>query len=116
MAALRARRWERNNVRELRNTIERMIIASDGAALEAAQLPPDLGRGRGGGGEGVVASGGDVAGTFREQKLAAESRIVHRALQANGWKIGRTASELGLADHSSLIKIMNRLGIRRPES
>ena len=117
LVALEARRWERNNVRELRNTIERMIIASDGTALEAAQLPPDLGQGGGGvGGEGSDASEEGVAGTFREQKLAAETRIVRRALEANGWKIGRTARELGLADHSSLLKIMNRLGIRRPEA
>lgn len=113
LAALRARRWERNNVRELRNTIERMIIASDGPALEAAQLPPDLGLGGGGGADGSATLEDGFGGTFREQKLAAESRIVHRALEANGWKIGRTARELGLADHSSLIKIMNRLGIRR---
>ena len=114
LAVLRARRWERNNVRELRNTIERMIIASDGPALDAADVPPDLGWG-GAGAEGSAAPDGGVGGSFREQKLAAETRIVRRALEVNGWKIGKTARALGLADHSSLLKIMNRLGIRRPE-
>ena len=112
MTALQSRRWGRNNVRELRNTIERMIIASDGAALEAADLPPDLET------EGTAAlpaaAGGPPSGTFREQKAAAETRIVQAALEANDWKIGRTARSLGLADHSSLLKIMNRLEIRRP--
>ena len=111
LAVLRERRWERNNVRELRNTIERMIIASDGPALEAVHLPPDVGGG--GGGSDPLERG--VTGTFREQKLAAETRIVRTALEANAWKIGQTARGLGLADHSSLLKIMNRLGIRRPE-
>ena len=116
--ALQARRWERNNVRELRNTIERMIIASDGPILHAEHLPPDLGR-RGGAPPATVAVPGapdaHATGTYREQKHAAESRIVLGALEAHEWKIGRTALALGLADHSSLLKIMNRLGIRRPK-
>ena len=115
LAALGARRWERNNVRELRNIVERMIIASDGPALEAVHLPPDSGRGQSGGTVEAAATGGIVAGTFREQKRAAETRIVRGALEANGWKIGKTARKLDLADHSSLLKIINRLGIRRPE-
>ena len=43
-----------------------------------------------------------------------ERAIVLAALEANDWVIGRTARALGLSDHSSLIKIMNRLGVRRP--
>ena len=106
---LRARRWERNNVRELRNTIERMIIASDGPALDLDHVPADLG-GLGAGTAPVVA---DAAAGFQKQKRAAERAIVVRALDANDWRIGRTAKALELADHSSLIKIMKRLGIRR---
>ncbi|MYK64918.1 MAG: sigma-54-dependent Fis family transcriptional regulator, partial [Gemmatimonadetes bacterium] len=112
IAALQSRHWGRNNVRELRNTIERMIIASDGAALEAADLPPDLEPQGAAARPGVA--GGPPSGTFREQKVAAETVIVRAALDANDWKIGQTARSLGLADHSSLLKIMNRLGIRRP--
>ncbi len=110
MAALQSRQWGRNNVRELRNTVERMIIASDGAALEAGDLPPDLVPRDAPPG----AAAGPPSGTFREQKVVAETRIVRAALDANDWKIGQTARALGLADHSSLLKIMNRLGIRRP--
>ena len=116
--ALRARDWRRNNVRELRNTIERMIIASDGAVLDVADLPPDL-RPDGTPTEGAAATSTATpagrTGTFREQKRAAEQAIVLRALEAHDWKVGRTAKALGLADHSSLLKIMNRLGVRRPE-
>ena len=33
------------------------------------------------------------------------------ALERNEWHITRTAKELGLADHASLLKIMRRHGI-----
>ena len=132
LAELRARRWQRNNVRELRNTVERMIIASDGPVLGVEHVPADLGSTRAGlrgapGGPAVPTSPPGSTGTssadplpadtpgasFQEQKRAAERAIVLRALEANDWKVGLTARALGLADHSSLIKIMNRLGIRR---
>ena len=37
------------------------------------------------------------------------------ALERNGWQITKTAAELDLADHASLLKIMRRLAIHRPE-
>ena len=119
LETLRARRWERNNVRELRNTIERMIIASDGPVLDVGHLPPDLGRQEGRPGSDADSAQlpeGGLSGTFREQKQAAERAIVRGALEAHDWKIVRTAAALGLSDHSSLLKIMNRLGIRRADS
>jgi gliding motility-associated protein GldE len=35
--------WARNNVRELRNAIERMIVVADGEMVRLEHLPPDLG-------------------------------------------------------------------------
>ena len=96
-----------------------MIIASDGPVLDVGHLPPDLGRygDRAGPAEDPALSpDGGLSGTFREQKQAAERAIVRGALDAHEWKIGRTATALGLSDHSSLLKIMNRLGIRRADS
>ncbi len=117
LAALRTRTWERNNVRELRNTIERMIIASDGSALDLPHLPPDL-AGPGAGAAPTAPAARTPAeapaASYREQKRAAEHEIIVAALEANGWVISRTARSLGLSDHSSLIKIMKRLGVRRP--
>ena len=120
LARLRARAWERNNVRELRNTIERMIIASDDPTLDIGHLPPDLARPSAPPTDAAQARRETAAPTdaphrsYREQKRAAERAIVLEALEANNWVIGRTARALGLSDHSSLIKIMNRLGVRRP--
>ena len=110
LARLRARSWKRNNVRELRNTVERMIIASDDPTLDVAHLPPDLAR-------PLPPAGAPPPATpasYQEQKRDAERAIVVAALDANDWVIGRTARALGLSDHSSLIKIMKRVGVRRP--
>ena len=47
------------------------------------------------------------------KKVAAERRIILTALERNDWHITRTAAELGLADHSSLLKIMRRHGLKK---
>ncbi len=101
--------WRQNNVRELRNIIERMIIASDGETIGAEHVPQEIRE------EGSAPSA-SVSGarTFLEQKAEAERQIVAMALQRNEWQITRTAQELGLADHSSLLKIMRRHGLVRP--
>ncbi len=99
--------WRRNNVRELRSVIERMIIASDRDVLGIDQVPAE-----------ILAPAGAVglepsAGTFQERKAEAERRIIVAALERNDWHITRTAKELGLADHASLLKIMRRHGLKR---
>jgi len=98
--------WKRNNVRELRNVIERMLIAADGDAIGAEQVPAEIV-------ESAPVQPGREARTFLERKAEAERRIVVEALERNDWRIGQTAAELGLADHSSLLKIMRRHGIAR---
>ncbi|MGH7568433.1 MAG: sigma-54-dependent transcriptional regulator [Gemmatimonadales bacterium] len=102
--------WPKNNVRELRNMLERMIIASDVETLTAADVPPEV---RDSGPPPPPGGPGVGARTFLEQKAEAERRILVAALERNDWHISRTARELGLADHSSLLKIMRRHGIGR---
>jgi two-component system nitrogen regulation response regulator NtrX len=98
--------WSRNNVRELRNVVERMIIATDGEVIGPEQVPAEIR------GEPAVAT--DEAQTFQALKAEAERRIVITALERNEWHVTRTAEELGLADHASLLKIMRRHSIKRP--
>ena len=104
--------WRRNNVRELRNVVERMIIAAGGEILEAEHVPAEI--------RDSAAPGPNrhPAGprTFQELKAEAERGIVIAALARNQWHVTRTAEELGLADHASLLKIMRRHNIRRPDS
>ena len=135
--------WRRNNVRELRNVVERMLIAADGDTIGADDVPADVagnvrrattvtgwtgtaedagGRdaagevGSRGGGTANAPATADTARprTFQERKAEAERAIVLAALHAHEWHITRTAEALGLADHASLLKIMRRLEIERP--
>jgi len=101
---LAAHPWRRNNVRELRNAVERMVVAADGEVIRVEHLPDDL---------RATEKEPSAESTFQALKADAERRIVVQALEAHEWQISRTAESLGLADHASLLKIMRRLGIRR---
>jgi DNA-binding NtrC family response regulator len=98
--------WRRNNVRELRNAIERAVVNAGGEMIRAADLPAFVG------GEGATLAAADVA-AFHVQRMNAERKIVLAALEKHEWQITRTAEWLDLADHASLLKIMRRLGIQR---
>jgi transcriptional regulator with GAF, ATPase, and Fis domain len=107
--------WARNNVRELRNVVERAVIASDDEVIpsDAVTTTPG-GRTDAALPAGQSAGAADVAPvTFKAAKAAAERRIVLDALERNDWRLTDTAAELGLADHSSLSKIMRRHGLRK---
>jgi DNA-binding NtrC family response regulator len=101
--------WRRNNVRELRNIVERMIIAAEGEVIGPEQVPAEIKEGSRA--QPAVTS---APGSFQEQKAEAERRILVAALERNDWHVTRTAAELGLADHASLLKIMRRHNIKRP--
>ncbi|HKH83453.1 MAG TPA: sigma-54 dependent transcriptional regulator [Gemmatimonadales bacterium] len=100
--------WSRNNVRELRNVIERMIIAADGDVLRPEHVPQDIREQS----RADVPVGAPERG-FAALKAEAERQIVVAALERHDWHITRTAQDLGLADHASLLKIMRRLDLRR---
>ncbi len=98
--------WQRNNVRELRNIIERMIISAGSDLIGPGDVPAEV---RDGGG----ATPPPETGTFQELKSEAERRIIIAALERCDWQITNTAADLGLADHASLLKIMRRHNIRK---
>jgi DNA-binding NtrC family response regulator len=115
MEILMAYDWRQNNVRELRNVVERMIIAADGASIGAEHVPAEIREEAGvGNGRAALSAGSpSAARTFLERKAEAERQIILAALDRNEWHITRTAAELGLADHASLLKIMRRHRISR---
>ena len=103
---LSSRQWEKNNVRELRNMVERLVIASDDTRIETGEIPPRF--------ETPALHEGDDKGlTFQERKERAVRIILEEALERNSRHITRTAADLGLADHSSLLKIMRRHGLKK---
>jgi len=109
LESLMAYDWARNNVRELRNVIERMVIAAEGDLIGPEHLPAEIGEATPG--RPATRDGA----SYHERRAEAERQIVVGALERNAWHITRTAEELGLADHASLLKIMRRLGVERPE-
>jgi two-component system nitrogen regulation response regulator NtrX len=115
--------WRRNNVRELRNVVERMVLAAEGEEIGADHVPSELQAA-----SPAAAGSSDsphparsarrptdapTSLSLRQQKANAEREIVLAALERNGWQITKTAAELGLADHASLLKVMKRHGLKR---
>jgi len=109
LEALMTYDWRRNNIRELRNVIERMIIGSDGDELTRSAVPPEIRDGK----RAVTRSSNAAPRSFEDQKQEAERQIIIQALERNEWHVTKTAKELGLADHASLLKVMRRLGVQR---
>ncbi|HKW41936.1 MAG TPA: sigma-54 dependent transcriptional regulator [Gemmatimonadales bacterium] len=109
LECLMAYDWARNNVRELRNIVERMIIATDDDTIVLEDVPSEIRDGA----NPRSAPGGAAPTTFQDLKAEAERQIIVAALERNDWHITRTAQALGLADHASLLKIMRRHNISR---
>src|SRR5436309_1092381 len=88
--ALARHRWK-GNIRELRNTVERMIIMTAGDTIDIADLPdsvrsPGLAAPRAAG-ESEAAK----AGTLPDFKDSAEPAHLVQKLRENGWNISKTA-------------------------
>ena len=102
--------WHQNNVRELRNVVERMVIASDGDTIGPEHVPLEIREG----GASRDTAGAMVGRSFLERKAEAERQILIAALDQHDWHVTKTAQDLELADHASLLKIMRRHGLTRP--
>jgi two-component system nitrogen regulation response regulator NtrX len=91
LEAMQRYRWK-GNIRELRNTVERLIIMTAGDTIEVADLP-DVVRSPGGPAAPKPASGSEPAkaGTLREFKDDAERAYLVTKLRENGWNISKTA-------------------------
>jgi two-component system nitrogen regulation response regulator NtrX len=127
---LRSYRW-RGNIRELRNTIERVMIMTSDDVVRASDLPADVRSGEGWAaaqsatasstGVGPVLSdrpgsdGGDAApapGTLREFKDAAERAYLVKKLRENNWNISKTAEVID-TPRSNLYKKLEQYGIKQ---
>ncbi len=101
--ALKRHPW-RGNVRELRNTVERLMIMSQGDEIRVEDL------------EGVLRRGGDSAapapplGSLRDFKENAERAFIVQKLRECRWNVSATAQAIG-TPRSNLYKKLEQYGI-----
>jgi two-component system nitrogen regulation response regulator NtrX len=109
LEALQRYRWK-GNIRELRNTVERMIIMTGGDTIDLPDLP-EVVRSPGLGATKLSSDGeGGKAGTLREFKENAERAFLVGKLRENGWNISKTAEVIG-TPRSNLYKKLEQYQI-----
>lgn len=97
------------NVRELRNTVERLVIMTPGNVIEPAHIEPVPV-----GGSFTMTDLVSIGGTFQEFKDRAEASFIKFQLEANGWNISRTAEVLDI-QRSHLYNKMKKYNLVRGE-
>jgi two-component system nitrogen regulation response regulator NtrX len=112
LEALQRYRWK-GNIRELRNTVERMIIMTGGDTIDLPDLPDGV-RSPAATGPSTPRLAGDgesaKAGTLREFKENAERAFLVGKLRENGWNISKTAEVIG-TPRSNLYKKLEQYQI-----
>jgi two-component system nitrogen regulation response regulator NtrX len=106
MDVLQRHRWK-GNIRELRNTVERLIIMTPTDAIDLPDLPESIrvdGASRGSDNELIR------AGTLREHKEVSERAFLVQKLRETGWNISKTA-ELIDTPRSNLYKKLEQYKI-----
>jgi two-component system nitrogen regulation response regulator NtrX len=106
LKSLSSLEW-RGNVREVRNTVERLVILSPGTTIDVSLLEVGV---QGGHGEfeDILGQGG----TFQEFKERAEAAFVRRQLELHKWNISKTAEALDI-QRSHLYTKMKRYGLMK---
>jgi two-component system nitrogen regulation response regulator NtrX len=108
LARLSELEWS-GNVRELRNTVERLLILAAGPTITAADVERLVGR--------RPDDANDLGAltdcrTFEEFKAAAERAFLLAKLRAFDWNVSETARELDMP-RSNLYKKIERYGLER---
>jgi two-component system nitrogen regulation response regulator NtrX len=100
MDALQRYRWK-GNIRELRNTVERLHIMTGGETIDVADLPGAVRSPSSAASPSAAASASRVVdadaakvGTLREFKDSAERTYLVQKLRENGWNISKTAEAI----------------------
>jgi two-component system nitrogen regulation response regulator NtrX len=101
-------RW-RGNVRELRNTVERLMVMTPGETIDTAEVRGVL---RGEPREGVADPAASRPSTLREFKEVAERAFLVEKLREHGWNISKTAEEID-TPRSNLYKKLEQYQIRQ---
>jgi len=97
----------RGNVRELKNTVERLVILSPGTTIDISLLDASVSGGRSEA-DDLIGRGG----TFQEFKERAEAAFIQRQLEIHKWNISKTAEALDI-QRSHLYTKMKRYGLTK---
>jgi two-component system nitrogen regulation response regulator NtrX len=95
------------NVRELRNTVERLVIMTPLKMIEAEHVEPGVGKMK-----SESADLLDQSGTFQDFKDRAEAAFIKKLLDEHEWNISRTAQALDI-QRSHLYNKMKKFGLSR---
>jgi two-component system nitrogen regulation response regulator NtrX len=96
---LEAYAWP-GNIRELRNTVERMAILTRKETIEMSTVPVEL----------LIAKG--ARSNLREARESAEKEHILKALDESGWNVSGAARVLGM-ERTNLHKRIRALGLLR---
>jgi two-component system nitrogen regulation response regulator NtrX len=99
--ALEDYHWQ-GNIRELRNTVERMAILNRGDVLESESVPVEI----------RIARSSSPKGNLREAKESAEREHILKALEESKWNVSSAARVLGM-ERTNLHKRIRALGLAR---
>ena len=104
--ALAGERW-RGNVRELKNTVERLLVMTPGETIDVGDVRAVV---RGGSRDGAAGLAASRARTLREFKEQAERAFLIDKLREHGWNISKTAEAMD-TPRSNLYKKLEQYGI-----
>jgi len=90
------------NIRELRNTVERMAILTPGDVIGTDAVPVEL----------RIARNGGAKGNLREARESAEREHILKALEESKWNVSGAARVLGM-ERTNLHKRIKALGLSR---
>jgi two-component system nitrogen regulation response regulator NtrX len=97
--------WK-GNVRELKNVVERLIVSTEGSAIESKDLPEEI-RGE----LRIYLPDAKGIRNLKEFRDLAEKEFILSKLRENGWNISQTAREID-TPRSNLYKKLEQYGIK----
>ena len=106
LEALQKQRW-RGNIRELRNSVERLLVMTPGPAIDVGDVRAIMRVDESPGGADAPSHGGR---TLRQFKEIGERAFLVRKLREFGWNISKTAEEID-TPRSNLYKKLEQYNI-----
>ena len=97
--------WK-GNVRELKNVVERLIVSTEGSAIENKDLPEEI-RGE----MRIYLPDAKGIRNLKEFRDLAEKEFILSKLRENDWNISQTAREID-TPRSNLYKKLEQYGIK----